>query len=175
MVERADVFGYETPLQEEEPRMASEAPLPCVGTIQPSSSKVFVSYSHDTPEHRRRVRDLVTRLRSEGIDCRLDRYEANPSKGWQKWMEAQIAWAEYVLVVCTETYCRRFNGEESPGEGPGATWEGMIITEELYERAGDNDKFIPIVFTTDDAAFIPISLRLTTRYRVSDEVEYEKL
>jgi hypothetical protein len=90
-------------------------------------------------------------------------------------MEAQIAWAEHVLVVCTETYCRRFNGQESPGKGLGATWEGMIITEELFERAGDNDKFIPVVFTAEDGAFIPVPLRPTTRYLVSDEVDYEKL
>jgi hypothetical protein len=62
---------------------------------------------------------------------KLDRYEPNPRKGWQNWMEAQIAWANFVLVVCTETYCQRLNGQESSGRGLGVAWEGMTITQTL--------------------------------------------
>ena len=34
--------------------------------------KVFISYSHDSPEHADRVLDLSNRLRGEGIDTVLD-------------------------------------------------------------------------------------------------------
>jgi hypothetical protein len=41
-----------------------------------SVPRVFISYSHDSPEHADRVLALADRLRAEGIDCHLDR---NPS------------------------------------------------------------------------------------------------
>ncbi len=83
------------------------------------SPKVFISYTHDSPEHIDRVLHLADRLRAEGVDCRLDQYETSPSEGWPRWMDRQIEWAVYVLVICTETYQRRFKGIEEPGKGLG--------------------------------------------------------
>ena len=37
--------------------------------------KVFISYSHDSQEHKDRVLSLADRLRSDGIDCNIDQYE----------------------------------------------------------------------------------------------------
>jgi hypothetical protein len=45
----------------------------------------------------------------------------------------QIDWAEFILLVCTETYYRRFRGHEEPGKGKGVDWEGAVITQELYD------------------------------------------
>src|SRR5215472_5661023 len=60
-------------------------------------------HSHDSTEHMKRVLELANRLRQEGIECHLDRYVTMPPEGWPKWMERQIALADYVIVVCTET------------------------------------------------------------------------
>lgn len=38
-------------------------------------SKVFISYSHDSPEHKDRVLALSDRLRADGVDCYIDQYE----------------------------------------------------------------------------------------------------
>ena len=32
--------------------------------------------------------------------------------GWQRWMVNQVERADYVLVVCSEKYQRRFRGED---------------------------------------------------------------
>jgi hypothetical protein len=40
--------------------------------------RIFISYSHDSEEHSARVLELATRLRSEGVDAWLDRYEPAP-------------------------------------------------------------------------------------------------
>ena len=48
-------------------------------------------------------------------------------------MMNQVDAADYVLVVCTETYYHRFRGKEKPGIGKGVVWEGAIITNELYD------------------------------------------
>src|ERR1700740_3265477 len=70
--------------------------------------KVFISYSHDSPEHARRVLGLAERLRKDGVNAQLDQYVAGtPPEGWPRWMLDRLDWAEFVLVVCTETYYRR--------------------------------------------------------------------
>jgi hypothetical protein len=80
-----------------------------------------------------------------------------------------------VLVVCTETYERRFEVSESRGTGAGAKWEGAIITQELYDAEGSNTKFIPIVFDPDDIKHIPTEMRGGTYYILNSETEYDDL
>jgi tetratricopeptide (TPR) repeat protein len=137
----------------------------------PEAPKVFISYTHDSVEHMDRVLALSNRLRVEGIDCRIDQYEQSPAEGWPQWCDRQIEKSDFVLVACTETYLRRFKGEEAPGFGLGGTWEGHIITQVLYNAQGKNTKFMPIVFLREDAAHIPVILQGATRYAVPDEYE----
>ena len=49
--------------------------------------KIFISYSHDSPEHADLVLELADRLVGDGIDCILDQYESSPAEGWPKWMD----------------------------------------------------------------------------------------
>jgi hypothetical protein len=79
--------------------------------------KILISYSHDSPEHEERVLALAERLRKDGVDAQIDQYVAGtPLEGWPRWMLNQLDWAEFVRVVCTETYYRRFRGHEEPGK-----------------------------------------------------------
>jgi tetratricopeptide (TPR) repeat protein len=133
--------------------------------------QVFISYSHDSPVHVDRVLALSNRLREEGVDCRIDQYEQSPAEGWPQWCERQVEQSTLVLVACTETYLRRFKGEETPQIGLGVTWEGHIITQDLYDAQGSNTKFIPILFTKEDEQFVPKPLRSTSRYQLSDNYE----
>src|SRR5690348_3822145 len=102
--------------------------------------KVFISYSHDSTEHKNRILALSDRLRQEGVDCSIDQYVESPEEGWPSWCERQVAAATFVLVACTETYLRRFQGDEVPRKGLGGTWEGHIITQELYNAQRKNRK-----------------------------------
>ena len=52
-----------------------------------SPTKVFISYSHDSPEHRTRVLNFAEKLRKDGLDAWIDQYESWPEKGWPLWME----------------------------------------------------------------------------------------
>src|ERR1043165_4218125 len=144
-------------------------------TSETESPKVFISYTHDSLEHMDRVLSLADRLRAEGVDCRLDQYETSPPEGWPRWMNGQIEWADFVLVVCTEAYQRRFKGTEEAGKGLGAKWEGAIITQELYEAEAHNTKFIPMLFSREDTGNIPNLLRGATYYDLSTEEGYEEL
>lgn len=141
----------------------------------PEVVRVFVSYSHDSPAHVLRVFRFAEQLRDDGIDCELDQYEEAPPEGWPAWMANQVRQAKYVLVVCTAAYHRRVLGTEAAGVGLGARWEGALITQDLYERGGRNDKFIPVVFDTADLEEIPDFLRHTTHYDLSNMDRREKL
>ena len=97
---------------------------------------VFISYSHDSAEHRQRVLELSEHLRADGIETLLDQYvNGSPSEGWPRWMLDQLDAAQYVLVVCTETYYRHFRGHEVPGKGKGVDWEGALITKSFMTAA----------------------------------------
>ena len=115
--------------------------------------KVFISYTHDSPEHSRRVLELSDWLRQEGFDCDIDQYHAN--QNWPAWMERNIEHADFVLVICTPTYLRRWHNEEQPGVGLGAQWESLLTRQHLYFSGGLNNKFVPVVFQEDHISSIP--------------------
>ena len=142
---------------------------------EPENIRVFISYSHDSIDHRRRVFDLSKRLCEEGIDCNIDQYERSPAEGWPRWMNKQIDLANYVLVVCTENYEKRFKGQDEPGKGHGVKWETSILTQELYDAEAKNEKFIPVVFYSKDVHYIPVVLKGATHYVLDTDQGYEDL
>lgn len=139
------------------------------------SPKVFISYSQDSMMHKEKVRNLSNKLNDDGVDCYIDQYETSPPEGWPKWMHNNIKSADYVLVVCSEIYCRRVEGKEEPGKGLGASWEGTIITQSIYEEQGQNTKFIPIIFGNNEIKNIPDFLKPVTYYDMTSEDGYENL
>jgi len=139
------------------------------------SLKVFISYSHDSVEHMDRVLALSDRLRQDGIDCHIDQYETSPREGWPRWMQLRITKANFVLVICTETYRRRFSGQEKRRRGLGVKWEGAILTQELYDAEANNTKFVPVFVSSHNSNCIPIILRGATYYEVNTERGYEDL
>ncbi len=138
---------------------------------------VFISYSHnvDILGYKNQILALANRLIEDGINCEIDQYEESPPAGWPRWMLDQVEKADFVLVACTKEYDRRFRGNEAYGKGKGATWEGGVIIQELYDAQGDNSKFIPITLNPEDINFIPSPLRGTTNYRLHSKDGYESL
>ena len=137
--------------------------------------KVFISYSHDSVTHRQSVLEFSERLRADGIDTRIDQYAPSPAEGWPRWMERHIDEADFVLLVCTETYFKRVSGHEEPGVGRGVCWEANLIYNELYERKVETSKFIPIFFDRANSEYLPLPLRGHTHYVVDTNEEYEDL
>jgi hypothetical protein len=136
---------------------------------------VFISYSYDSSDHVQTVLSLSNKLRSQGIDCVLDQYESCPPEGWPRWMDREIAKAQFVLMICTEAYYRRVMGQETPGVGLGIAWEGNLIYNHIYTSDSLNTKFIPIIFDQEHAKYIPTPIQGATRYCVSTDDGYERL
>lgn len=133
--------------------------------------RVFISYSHDSQAHRDAVLQLAQKLRKSGIDAICDRYHSAPPEGWPRWMMKQIQEAQFVLLVCTATFCRRFEGREEPGKGKGSTFEGFLAEQFLYEANTVNTKFIPLVLEGGEEANIPVLFRPYRYYVLPGEFE----
>ena len=101
--------------------------------------KVFISYSHDSPEHKRWVSELGAKLRRNGVDAILDQWELKLDQDLTQFVESGIRDADRVLVICTNSYVRKANAGED-----GVGYEPMIVTRKLVEDLGTN-KFIPII------------------------------
>src|SRR5271157_2969394 len=139
------------------------------------SPRLFISYSHDSREHQDRVRHLADQLRSDGIDAWIDQYAPAPAEGWPVWMEKQIQKADFVLLVCTDTYLRRVERREEPGKGRGVLWETTLIYNSLYLEDSHVQRFIPVLVADGQACLIPLPLRGSTHYRVDTQEGYEDL
>ena len=101
--------------------------------------RAFVSYSHDSDEHKKWVLALVERLRNDGIDAIVDQMHLTLGAYSPEFMERAVRESNRVLVVCTEQYKERFDRRVG-----GAGYEGHIITGEIVNEVGKN-KFIPIL------------------------------
>jgi len=61
-----------------------------------STVRVFVSYSHDSLEHRANILDLTQELRRAGLDAQIDQFvESAPPLSWPLWMNEQIDQERY--------------------------------------------------------------------------------
>ena len=101
--------------------------------------RVFVSYSHDSAEHKGWVLDFATTLRNRGVDAVLDQWDLKPGDDLPHFMETQLEAADYVLMICTDKYVKKANA----GEG-GVGYEKMIMTSSLLLKI-DGSKVIPII------------------------------
>ena len=136
---------------------------------------VFISYTHDTPEHKGAILALSERLRDEGIHCEIDQYHESPPEGWPTWMERQLRCSEFVLVVCSVAYKRRFEGAEIEGIGKGVKFESFLALNEIHANDTNNRKFIPIVVKESDIKHIPNFFKAFTYYNISEPKSYLKL
>jgi len=101
--------------------------------------RVFISYSHDSAEHKGWVLDFATTLRHRGIDAVLDQWDLKPGDDLPHFMETELASCDYTIIVCTETYVAKANA----GTG-GVGYEKMIATASLLSTI-DSNKIIPVV------------------------------
>lgn len=140
-----------------------------------TAPRVFISYSHDSPEHSNRVRHLADQLRTDGADAVIDQYFETPAEGWPRWMEQNLEQADAVLVVCSEQYSRRVTDTEQSNKGLGVKWEGSLIYQTFYAGPMGSVRLIPVVFERSDIKYIPIPLQPSTYYILDTEEGYASL
>ncbi len=127
---------------------------------------VFVSYSHDSEQHKAWVLSLATRLRQSGVDAVLDLWELQPGDDLPTFMERHLVAAHRVLMICTDKYVEKAND----GRG-GVGYEKMIITADLLRNV-DSNKVIPLIRQTG-AHLVPSFLRTKLFLDFSREDQFE--
>lgn len=135
--------------------------------------KVFISYSHDSPEHKQWVSELAARLRKNGVDAILDQWDLGLGDDVTRFMERGIIDAGRVLVICTDQYVNKANTDEG-----GVGYERMIVNAELVKNLS-TDKFIPIIRNSSGKEKTPAFLgtRIYADFTNDSQfdVEYKKL
>lgn len=71
--------------------------------------RVFISYSHDSQEHKIWVADIARKLIENGIDVILDQWDLRLGDDVPKFMEKAVREAQRVLMVCTEPFVYKAN------------------------------------------------------------------
>ncbi len=99
---------------------------------------VFISYSHDSLDHKKWVEILAQRLESDGLHVILDQWDL-PSGGDLPRFMHSMASADKVIAVCTPSYVSKADS----GKG-GVGYETMILTAQLMKNV-KLEKIIPIV------------------------------
>jgi hypothetical protein len=113
---------------------------------------VFISYSHDSPEHKAWVLKLATRLVENGVDTILDQWALSPGQDLSAFMQNGVTKADRVILVCTNQYVAKADG----GQG-GVGYERLIVTSELVQNI-DTKKFLPIVRNNELGPKTPLFL-----------------
>ncbi len=114
---------------------------------------VFISYSWDTLEHEAWVIDLATKLRANGVDVILDKWDLGPlGKPLPHFMENAVRKAKRVICVLTPNY--KLKTDDLKG---GVGYEYSIISAEIFADV-TTSKFIPLFRTGPKNQATPTAL-----------------
>jgi hypothetical protein len=137
-----------------------------------AAPRVFVSYSHDSPEHKEQVRLFATFLRERvGLDARLDQWYDNTRRDWALWAGEHMSKADFVLVIASPAYKRRAEGSAPPNEGNGSQYEAAMIRDLLTKNLRHGiERVLPVVLPGQSMHDIPAFLNphSTTRFHIEE-------
>jgi hypothetical protein len=134
---------------------------------QMPAPKVFVSYSHDSPQHKEWALRLADSLRRAGVDAVLDQWDLVPGQDVAAFMANGIRAADRVVLICSEAYVAKAEA----GTG-GVGYERLIVTAEVV-GAIDTIKFIPIVRSNSGPRKVPNFLGPRMYVDFSEDAQYD--
>lgn len=135
--------------------------------IEEIPPQVFISYSHDSEEHKNWIIQLATRLRSNGVDVILDAWNTRLGTDLASFMEQGLSKSNRVICVCSENYTIKANG----GKG-GAGYEKQIMTSELISDQ-NTDWIIPLIVNNSSNRKTPTFLGARKYISFEDQNLYE--
>jgi len=131
--------------------------------------KVFISYSWDDENHKTWVLNFASRLRENGIEVILDRYELQAGKNIPHFMEQALEKSDKVLVIFTENYKLKADGRQG-----GVGYEYSILNNDIYKNITNNSKYIPILKSGTFNTSIPSFMQQFIAIDMSDDSQYEE-
>ena len=96
---------------------------------------LFISYSHDSEEHKEWVAKLASNLLSHGVDVILDRWDLRLGDDLLFFMENGLSKSNLVLVICSSLYVEKANAGKC-----GTGYEKRILSADML--SGEKKNFI---------------------------------
>jgi hypothetical protein len=127
---------------------------------------VFISYSHDSEQHKEWVKKLGADLMHHGVNVILDQWDLRIGADLRFFMEQGLNKSTLVLCICSSEYVRK----SDLGKG-GVGFESMIITSALLENA-NTDYIVPIIRNNSTNVKTPIALKSKLYIDFSNDQEY---
>ena len=128
---------------------------------------VFVSYSHDSEDHSNWVLQLATRLRSNGVNAVLDKWNLALGQDVAAFIEKGLSKSHRVLCICSENYVQKANGIEG-----GVGYEKKIMTAEIMADL-NRDWVIPVIRNNRGNEKVPVFLKGSLYLDFEDDRLYE--
>lgn len=137
--------------------------------------RVFVSYTAGAgAEHVEWVKSLAGRLRSDGLNARLDKWHLAHGMDLPQWMCNELDQADRVVLICDDLYAQKADRRHG-----GVGWEVRLVQGELMSSQPENpNKFIPIVVTPSIGDGTPNFLKATLAFHWpsrDERGEYDEL
>ncbi|MGW5635985.1 SEFIR domain-containing protein [Streptomyces sp. NPDC003832] len=141
-------------------RPEQPAPASAKGTASAPAERVFVSYAHDSPEHKENVRALCEFLVGQGIDVQADVWNQDRRRDWSLWAIREIPKSDFVIVVASPE-CRRVgDGEVGSRERRGLQAEMRLLRGLLNDDPEVwTGKILPVVLPGGSISDIPLFLQ----------------
>ena len=146
-------------------------------SVSPTPPALFVSYSWTNDEHVAWVANLARRLRANGVDVHLDKWDVRVGYDLNLYMERYAEQSARVLVVLSDDYGPKADGRAERSTGVGT--ETAIVSPTVYRQLGGN-RVVPVVPSSGTVADQPVVPRyLAGRswidFRRDYEAAYEQL
>jgi hypothetical protein len=142
------------------------------GVMTTEPVRIFLSYSWSSPTHESWVLALAGRLRQDGVDAILDKWDLQHGHDAYKFMEQMVTDASVskVLMICDRKYAEKADRREG-----GAGAESQIISPELYGKS-IQDKFAAAITEVDEKgnAYVPIFYKGRIYFDFSSDEKYEE-
>jgi tetratricopeptide (TPR) repeat protein len=134
--------------------------------------RVFIQYAQDPVGFKEWVQtEIADRLRASGFAVLFDQLREDKKETWPQWSRRVIAESDFVIVVCSEANRTRIEGNQLDGEGKGATFEGELIVQDLYNSRMRTEKYLCVLRDRDNEENIPPVLRGRDRFWIPSQFD----
>lgn len=134
------------------------------------SPRAFISYSWSSPSHQEWVLALATRLREEGVDVILDKWDLKEGHDALAFIEKMVSdpTVTKVIMVLDKVYAEKADGRQG-----GVGTETQIISAEVYGKS-DQNKFCAVLseVDADGRPYLPIYYRSRIYVDLSTDDSY---